>query len=43
MLTLFTDSDCDITMYDAKRMGYKLIPMPYSIEGETVYPYEDND
>ena len=41
MLILFTDTDTDITPKIAKELGYHLISMPYSIEGETVYPYED--
>ena len=41
MLTLFTDTDTDITLKEAKDYGYKLISMPYSIDGKEVYPYED--
>lgn len=40
MLTLFTDTDTDITPEVAARYGYKLISMPYFLNGETVYPYE---
>ena len=40
MLTLFTDTDTDITPAQAKTYGYKLISMPYTAKGETVYPYE---
>ncbi len=43
MLKLFTDTDCDITPEVAAKYGYSLISMPYSIDGETVYPYEDFD
>ena len=43
MLVLFTDTDTDITPEEAAEYGYKLISMPYSIDGETVYPYEDFD
>ena len=43
MLVLFTDTDTDITPEMAKECGYHLISMPYSIDGETVYPYEDFD
>ena len=39
MYTLFTDTDCDITTEIAERYGYKLISMPYTIEGEQVFPY----
>ena len=39
MYTLFTDTDCDITPEIAARYGYKLISMPYTIEGEQVSPY----
>ncbi|HCA22036.1 MAG TPA: hypothetical protein DEO87_06640 [Lachnospiraceae bacterium] len=43
MLVLFTDTDTDITPEEAAEYGYKLISMPYSIDGKTVYPYEDFD
>ena len=43
MLHLFTDTDCDVTPEIAKEYGYSLISMPYSIDGKTVYPYEDFD
>ena len=43
MLVLFTDTDTDMTPELAEKYGYHLISMPYSIEGETVYPYEDFD
>ena len=41
MLTLFTDTDTDITPKVAKEYGYKLISMPYSYDGKTIYPYVD--
>ncbi len=41
MLVLFTDTDTDITLRQAKEYGYHLISMPYSIDGKEVYPYED--
>ena len=41
MLILFTDTDTDITPKMAKEYGYNLISMPYSIDGETIYPYVD--
>lgn len=42
MFQLFTDTDTDITLEEAKKYGYKLISMPYTIsDGTTVYPYED--
>ena len=31
MLTIFTDTDTDITLQEAKKYGYKLISMPYSL------------
>ena len=40
MLKLFTDTDTDTTPEIAKKYGYSLISMPYSIDGETFYPYE---
>lgn len=43
MLKLFTDTDCDVTPEIAAKYGYSLISMPYSIDGKTVYPYEDFD
>ena len=41
MYTLFTDTDTDITPEVAKQYGYHIISMPYSIDGKTVFPYED--
>ncbi len=41
MVTYFTDSDTDMTAVEAAEYGYKLISMPYSIEGKEVYPYKD--
>lgn len=41
MLTLFTDSDTDMTLDKAKELGFRLISMPYTIEGKLVHPYED--
>ena len=41
MLTLFTDTDTDITPQVAEEYGYRLISMPYSIDAKTVWPYED--
>ena len=41
MLVLFTDTDCDVTPEIAATYGYRMISMPYSIDGKTVYPYED--
>ena len=43
MVTYFTDTDCDITSELAKKYGYKLISMPYSLGDKTVYPYVDFD
>ena len=39
--TLFTDTDCDITPEIAERYGYKLISMPYTIDGKQIFPYVD--
>lgn len=41
MYQLFTDTDTDITPEIAKKYGYKLISMPYTLKGEDVYPYVD--
>ena len=43
MYTLFADTDCDITPEIANRFGYKLISMPYTINGKEVRPYIDFD
>lgn len=43
MYTIFTDSDCDFTPVEAKKYGYKLISMPFSIDGTTYFPYEDSE
>ncbi|MBR4826362.1 MAG: DegV family protein [Bacteroidales bacterium] len=41
MLTLFTDTDCDMTPALAKEFGYKFIPMPYAVDGKLITPYVD--
>ena len=41
MITLFTDSDCDMTPELCAKYGYKLISMPYSIDGKLIRPYVD--
>ena len=40
-LTLFADTDCDITPEMAQAWGYALIPMPYTLDGTEVFPYKD--
>lgn len=41
MLRLFTDTDTDITPQVAAEYNCFMISMPYSIDGNTVYPYKD--
>jgi DegV family protein with EDD domain len=41
MLTLYTDTDTDITPAVAAEYGFKLISMPYSVDAKTIYPYVD--
>lgn len=41
MFTLFTDTDTDITLEEAKAYGYKLISMPYVVDYKEIRPYED--
>ena len=41
MLVLFTDTDTDITPKMAEEFGYRLISMPYSIDGKSTSPYVD--
>jgi len=41
MLVLFADTDSEVTPELAKEYNCGLISMPYSIEGKTIYPYED--
>lgn len=41
MLRLFTDTDTDITPQVAAEYDCFMISMPYSIDGNTVYPYKD--
>lgn len=41
MYTIFTDSDTDLTLKEANEIGYRLISMPYSYNGKTIFPYED--
>jgi len=40
---LFTDTDTDITKEIADSYGYKLISMPYEVDGKETYPYVDFD
>ena len=41
MLVIFTDTDTDFTPKEAEEFGFKLISMPYIIDGKEIYPYED--
>ena len=41
MYTIFTDTDTDLNLREAKEFGYKLISMPYSYNEKNVFPYED--
>lgn len=41
MLQLYTDTNTDITLEEARSYGYKLISMPYLIDGKENYPYVD--
>ena len=41
MLKIYTDIDTDILPEDAKKYGYKVISMPYIVNGEEIKPYED--
>ena len=43
MLTLFTDTDNDVTPKLAKEYGYHLISMPYAVDGKLVFPYENEE
>lgn len=41
MFKIYTDTDTDLTPVEAKYYGYKLISMPYIIDGKEIKPYED--
>ena len=41
MLTIFTDTDTDITLEEAKSYGIKLISMPYIVDNVEIKPYVD--
>lgn len=41
MLTIFTDTDTDITLEEANKYGLKLISMPYIVGDVEVKPYVD--
>lgn len=43
MLTVFVDTDCDITPAFCAEYGFKLISMPYCLNGKTYFPYEDTE
>lgn len=38
---IFTDTDTDMTPAIAAEYGYHLISMPYTIDDEEIYPYQD--
>lgn len=41
MITLYTDTDTDLTLEEAIKYGYKMISMPYIVDGKEIYPYKD--
>lgn len=41
MIKLYTDTDTDLTLEEANKYGYKMISMPYIVDGKEVYPYVD--
>ena len=41
MLTVFTDTDTDFSLERAEEYGFKLISMPYHVDGKTIRPYVD--
>jgi DegV family protein with EDD domain len=41
MLRVFVDSDMDFTPEKAAEYGFGLISMPYTMDGNLIYPYED--
>ena len=41
MYTIFTDTDTDLTPSEAEYFGYRMISMPYIIDGQEIKPYED--
>lgn len=43
MYAIFTDTDNDVTPSIAKKYGFNLISMPYTIDGKDTYPYVDFD
>lgn len=43
MYSIFVDSDCDMTPELCQKYGFKLISMPYSINGKEIFPYVDFD
>ena len=41
MLKIFTDTDTDLTLEEAKKYGFKMISMPYIVRDTEVKPYMD--
>ena len=41
MLTFFVDSDCDVSLKEAKEFGCKMISMPYYVGDKEIKPYVD--
>lgn len=43
MVVYFCDTNCDVTFKDAKNLGFKLISMPYTINGNEYFPFTNED
>ena len=41
MLVLFTDTDTDLTLDEARKYGYNMISMPYIVDNKEIKPYVD--
>ena len=43
MFVLFTDTNTDLTLDYAKKNGWNLISMPYTIDDVNFYPYKETE
>lgn len=43
MITYFCDTNCDVTLKDAKELGFNLISMPYTINEKEIFPFTSDE
>ncbi len=43
MITYYCDTNCDVTLKDAKELGFQLISMPYTINEKEYFPFTNEE